>query len=158
MGHSSQPQGSSSFCPWVLYPCFNKPPFCTKDTSRILSWLSALNSTPLNLMYIPQPHHMVPECETLGFGAKLVSTFPSLPLLSFRGSSRSMVLLEHSHVHRSGYNPLAFGYSIGRRKPAFLPEVSTLAGMVRRPRNLMPPLYCCPYTKSSVLGMGQPPK
>ena len=49
-----------------------------------------------------------------------------------------MVFLEHFHVVCSGCSPLTHGYSVGRRKPAFWLEISTLAGMVIRPRNLMP--------------------
>nr|XP_025716033.1 heat shock factor-binding protein 1-like protein 1 isoform X2 [Callorhinus ursinus] len=50
-----------------------------------------------------------------------------------RGSSRSMVLLEHLHANCSGCNPLACGYSMGRRKPAFWLEVGPLARMVHEP-------------------------
>lgn len=55
ISHHPQPQGSRSFCPQVLYPCFNKPRFSTKEVSRILSGSSAPDFTLLNLPYIPKP-------------------------------------------------------------------------------------------------------
>ncbi|XP_029784380.1 basic proline-rich protein-like isoform X1 [Suricata suricatta] len=50
------------------------------------------------------------------------------------------------------------GRPAGRRQPALRREAGGVAGMVRSPRNLTPCPHSSPCTKSSVLGVGQPPK
>ena len=85
---------------------------------------------------------------TLSFSANVVSVSLFFLYSYFRGFSRSLVLSEHFPVYCSGCTPVARGYSMGRRKPAFWLEVSPQAGMVKIPRNLCPLflpvlIYCC---------------
>ena len=136
-----------------------KPPFCTKDVFK--NSFLAIGSRP-------SPHHHLktssfgPQHGTLTLFIGTLSlcefseyTLSFLPLLLFQGLfEKNMPLLEHFHIDFSGCNSLTHGYSTGRRKPAFWLEVSTLARMVMRPRNLMPSLYSCPLYKVVCLGHG----
>lgn len=125
------------------------PPFSTTDVSRILScWLHPTKQTNSQTLCHLESQRGASYLfiRTLSFGAQLVRSWLSL-YPRFRGSSRSMVLLEHFQVECLGSNPLARGLSTKRRKPAFWLQVSTIARMVMRPRNLMSSLYSCLHTK-----------
>ena len=152
----------SFFCPWVLSSCFKKKKknnFLHEIHSRSLSQPSALHPTISNHIILESLHGTLSLfIWTLSLGANLMSTSLLSLYFHFKGFSRSIVLLGHFHVHCSGYNPWACSYHLGRTKPVFWLEVSTLTRMVIRPRNLMPSLYSCLHTKLSVLGMRQPSK
>ena len=79
--HPLQLRCSSSFCPWILYQCFNKTlgfigakNFCTKDISRILSWSSAPGS-PQQISSTSQNYTSRTEFSSGGAGGKWSAHF-----------------------------------------------------------------------------------
>ena len=157
ISHPSQLQ-CSSFCPWVLSLCFNKTTFLYQRHLQEFFLGHRLQTVPP-----PSPQNFIIwspawHVESFHWDSETVQiqwVYSLFFLYSyFRGFPRNMVLLEHFHIDFSGCNSLTHGYSTGRRKPAFWLEVSTLARMVIRPRNLMPSLYSCPLYKVVCLGHG----
>ena len=123
INHPSQLWGSSSSSPWVLSLGFNKTTILHQRHLKNSFLVVGSGPHPTKPHLYSKTSSFGTQCGalslyiwTLSFGAKLVSTFLFFLYSHSRGPSRSKVFLEQFHADCSGCNPLACGYSTGRRK------------------------------------------